>query len=56
MSLTLLALKALVAFKLYKSMGHEAEEDDLEVDVANEVRSCGRLVHSCFVLSTEFLY
>ena len=41
----LTVFQALVAFKLYKSMAHEAEDDDLEVDVANEIRRYGKWVY-----------
>lgn len=34
--------KALVALKLYKAMAHEAAEDDLETEIYDELRSCGK--------------
>ena len=30
--------QALVACKLYKSMAHEAAQDDLEIDISDELR------------------
>jgi len=42
-------LQALVAFKLYKSMAHEVEDDDMEVDSANELLSYAQLVNVLFV-------
>jgi transient receptor potential cation channel subfamily M protein 3 len=35
-------LQALVACKLLKSMAHEAEQDDLEIDVSQELRAYAR--------------
>lgn len=32
-------LKALMACKLYKAMAHEADQDDLEVDISDELRA-----------------
>lgn len=34
--------KALVACKLYKAMAHEAADDDMETEVYDELRSCGK--------------
>lgn len=34
--------KALAACKLYKAMAHEAAEDDLETEIYEELRNCGK--------------
>lgn len=34
--------KALVACKLYKSMAHEADEDNLEVDISEQFLNDGK--------------
>ena len=34
----------MIVCKLYKSMAHEAEQDDLEIDVAEEIKACARWV------------
>lgn len=36
-------LQALVAFKLYKSMARESEDDDMEADCANDLLAYARL-------------
>ena len=33
-----LLFQALLACKLYKAMAHEADQDDLEVDISDELR------------------
>ena len=38
--------QALVAFKLYKSMAHEAAQDDLEVDISEEFKGYARSVYA----------
>lgn len=50
--------KALIACKLYKAMAHEAAEDDLETEIYEELRSCGKVFEDigkqvsifCFVI------
>ena len=37
-------LQALIACKLYKSMAHEAAQDDLEIDISEEIKGHARLV------------
>ena len=36
--------QALVAMKLYKSLTHEAEQNDLEIDVTQKLKSFSRFV------------
>ncbi|ELT97529.1 hypothetical protein CAPTEDRAFT_120255, partial [Capitella teleta] len=48
--------KALVACKLLKSMAHEAEQDDLEIDVSQELRAYAREFSSLAVDLLQHCY
>ncbi|XP_076644273.1 transient receptor potential cation channel, subfamily M isoform X2 [Halictus rubicundus] len=48
--------KALVALKLYKAMAHEAAEDDLETEVYDELRSCGKEFENIALELLDYCY
>nr|XP_031831951.1 transient receptor potential cation channel trpm isoform X6 [Nomia melanderi] len=48
--------KALVALKLYKAMAHEAAEDDLETEIYDELRSCGKEFENIALELLDYCY
>ncbi|XP_077298276.1 transient receptor potential cation channel, subfamily M isoform X2 [Arctopsyche grandis] len=48
--------KALAACKLYKAMAHEAAEDDLETEIYEELRNCGKEFETKALELLDFCY